>query len=99
MSKFKGLASLLAKVLESRESGLLKNILAGAGLTFGSTIAVTSVINAYISKIKSDINSIPADILALMSMSNMDYAFSVILSAVVARATMNSMGIFLKKKG
>lgn len=95
--KFSGLASLLAKVLESRESGLLKNILAGAGLTFGSTIAVTGAVNAYISKIKSDMGGVPSDILALMGMSQMDYAFSVILSAVVARVTMNSAGVFLKK--
>lgn len=96
--KIKGLASLIAKVLESRESGLLKNILTGAGLTLGSTIIVTTTINAYIDNIKADVNSLPQDLLAIMGLSNVDYAFSVILSAVVARATMNAKGVFLRAK-
>lgn len=96
--KISGLASLLSKILESREKGLLKSILTGAGLTFGSTLLVTTAIDAYIAKIKSDIYGLPTAILSLMGMSQMDYAFSVILSAVVSRAFMNSSGIFLKKK-
>lgn len=94
----KGLASILSKVLESRESGLLKNVLTGAGLTFGSTMVVTGAINTYISKITNDLNSLPSTMLSLMGLSSIDYAFSVVLSAVVARATMNASGVFLKKK-
>lgn len=96
--RFKGLSSLLQKVLESRESGLLKNVLAGAGLTFGSTVVMTSLVDSYVSSVKSNVNSIPADVLTLMGMSNIDYALSVILSAIVSRTAMNSMGIFLKQK-
>lgn len=96
--RFKGLSSLLQKVLESRESGLLKNVLAGAGLTFGSTVVMTSLVDSYVSSVKSNVNSIPVDVLTLMGMSNIDYALSVILSAIVSRTAMNSMGIFLKKK-
>lgn len=96
--RFKGLSSLLQKVLESRESGLLKNVLAGAGLTFGSTVVMTSLVDSYVSSVKSNVNSIPTDVLTLMGMSNIDYALSVILSAIVSRTAMNSMGIFLKKK-
>lgn len=94
----KGFASLLSKVLESRESGLLKNILTGAGLTFGSTMIVTGSINTYIAKITNDLNSLPANMLSLMGLSSIDYAFSVVLSAVVARSAMNASGVFLKKK-
>lgn len=96
--RFKGLSSLLQKVLESRESGLLKNVLAGAGLTFGSTVVMTSLVDSYVSSVKSNVNSIPADVLTLMGMSNIDYALSVILSAIVSRTAMNSMAIFLKQK-
>lgn len=96
--RFKGLSSLLQKVLESRESGLLKNVLAGAGLTFGSTVVMTSLVDSYVSSVKSNVNSIPVDVLTLMGMSNIDYALSVILSAIVSRTAMNSMGIFLKKR-
>lgn len=93
----KGLAGLIQKILDSRESGFLRNILTGAGLTLGSTVVVTSTIKTYIAKIQTDVYSLPSDMLVLMSLSNMDYAFSVVLSAVVARATMNSMGLFLKR--
>lgn len=95
--RFSGLSGLLAKVLESRESGLLKNLLAGAGLTFASTAVITSSINAYVSHIKYDIGSLPHEMLSLMGLSQIDYALSVILSAIVSRAAMNSSGIFLSK--
>ncbi len=94
----KGLAGLIAKILDSRESGFLRNILTGAGLTFGSTIVVTSAVKSYIAKIQGDVYSLPSELLMLMGLSNIDYAFSVVLSAVVARATMNSAGVFLKTK-
>lgn len=93
----KGFAGFLAKILESRESGLLKNVLMGAGLTFGSTIFITTTIQSYIAKIQGDAYSMPAEMLMLMGLSNVDYGLSVILSAVVARATMNASGVFLKR--
>lgn len=96
--RFTGLSALLSRVLDSFSSGLLRNVLMGAGLTFGSTIVMTTIIDAYIDSVYSSIDGIPKDVLAFMSMSNMDYALSVILSAIVSRVTMNSMGIFLKKK-
>ena len=96
--KFKGLSALLSKVLDSFSSGLLRNILTGAGLTFGSTIMMTGLVDTYISSIKSDLNSIPETVLSFMAMSNLDYALSVILSALVSRAAMNSMGLFIKRK-
>lgn len=95
--KFNGFASLLSKVLESRENGLLKNILTGAGLTVASTAVMTTLVNSYIDKAKSDLNTLPQAMLQLMGLSNVDYALSVILSAVVSRVFMNSQGIFVKK--
>ena len=95
--RFAGLSSLLSRVLDSWGSGLLKNVLAGAGLTFGSTVVMTSLVNSYVARIRSDINLIPDTVLSFISMSQMDYAFSVSLSALLSRAAMTSAGIFVKK--
>lgn len=96
--KFSGLSSLLSKVLDSQQSGLLKKVLMGAGLTFGSTAAVTALVNQYINTISNQANSLPIELIMILGLSRMDYALSVVLSAVTARALMNGSGIFLKKK-
>lgn len=96
--KFSGLSSLLSKVLDSQQSGLLKKVLTGAGLTFGSTAVVTTLVNQYIARISTQTNSLPHELIMILGLSKMDYALSVVLSAVTARALMNSSGVFLKKK-
>lgn len=96
--KFSGLSSLLSKVLESNQTGMLKRILTGAGLTFGSTLTVTAVVDNYVNRLVNDVHSLPADMLMLMGLSRIDYGLSVVLSAVVARSMMNASGVFLKKR-
>lgn len=96
--KFSGLSSLLSKVLDSQQSGLLKKVLTGAGLTFGSTAVVTTLVNQYIERISTQTNSLPHELIMILGLSKMDYALSVVLSAVTARALMNSSGVLLKKK-
>lgn len=94
----KSLASLLSKVLDSFASGMLGKILAGAGLTLASTTAMTTLINSYIAKLQSDVYSMPADLLMILGLSKVDYAISVVLSAVASRALLNASGLFIKKK-
>ena len=96
--KFKGLSALLSKVLDSFASGFLRQVMLGAGLSFGSATFMTGLVNSYVSRIKSDLGSVPEMVLSFMAMSNLDYAISIILSAIVARAAMNSMGIFIKRR-
>lgn len=94
----KGLIGLLQKLFESQQQGFLKRVLAGAGLTLGTTAVTTTLIQSYISKIQSDLSSINGELLAILHISNIDYALSIVLSAILSRAVMNSAGVTLKKK-
>lgn len=96
--KFSGLSSLLSKVLDSQQSGFLKKVLTGAGLTFGSTAVVTTLVDSYIKQVITNTQSLPADILMILGLSRIDYGLSVVLSAVVARSMMNGASLYLKKK-
>lgn len=94
----KGLAAIFAKLFDSFAKGLLGKVLTGAGLTLASTVAMTTLINTYVARLQSDVYSMPADLLMILGLSKVDYAISVVLSAVVSRAFMNGAGIFIKQK-
>lgn len=94
----KGLAAIFAKLFDSFAKGFLGKALVGAGLTLASTATITTLINSYVSKLQSDVYSMPADLLMILGLSKVDYAISVVLSAVVSRVFMNSLGIFIKQK-
>lgn len=92
------LITLLSKLLDSASKGFLANVLVGAGLTLSSTLVVTGLVDQYIKTIQSDVYSLPQSLLMILGLSKIDYALSVVLSAVVARAAMNASGVFVKKK-
>lgn len=93
----KGLAAVISKALDSAQSGFLKNVLTGAGLTLASTAGVMTLLNQYIGTIKSGTSSFSYELLALMHLSGFDYALSIVLSALVSRATMNTAGLTLSR--
>lgn len=92
-----GLASLLSKSLDSASSGLLKKVLTGAGLGLASTAGVTALVNSYIDNLRSSTGGLSAELLAILHLSGLDYALSIILSAVVTRIALNSVGMTLTK--
>lgn len=91
------MGNLLAKILDSFAKGFLGKMLAGAGLTLASTAVMTTLVNQYISTLKNQTAGISVDMLAILHLSGLDFALSVILSAIVARMTMNATNLTLKK--
>lgn len=94
----KSLAGILAKLFDSFAKGFLGKALTGAGLTLASTAAITTLVNNYIAKLQTDVYSMPADLLMILGLSKVDYAMSIVFSAVVSRAVMNGAGVFVKRK-
>lgn len=89
--------STLSKILDSFSAGFLGKVFAGAGITFASTTVMTSIVQQYISRLQSMTNSIPADMLAILHLSGIDFAISVILSAVMSRLVIDGAHLTLKK--
>ncbi len=94
----KSLGGLLSTVLDSFAKGALGKAMTGAGLTFMSTTAMTAFVNQYISSLKNSTGGIRSEILGILHLSAIDYALSVILSAIVARIAINASMVHLAKK-
>lgn len=91
------LSSIISKTLDSASSGFLKKFLTGAGLSLASTAGVTVVINQYINNLQATTSGVSAELLAILHLSGIDFAISIILSAVVTRVALNSAGLTLTK--
>lgn len=87
----------LSDLLKSLMQGSLKNILVGAGLMLGTTGVSLTAFGLAVDRFRNMSGSLSADILALMSISGLDFFFSTILGAIVTSITLNSGKLALQK--
>lgn len=86
------LASLLQKLIK----GFGKNMLIGAGLGLASSAIVLTVVNHYINKIIASAGAL-GQMAAILHLGGMDIAISIVIGAVVVRATLVSTKLSLVK--
>jgi ABC-type cobalamin transport system permease subunit len=75
----------------------LKRILVGAGLAIASSQIILSIINVYINKALSGMSTGASSAMAFLGLSGADVAISILIGALIARATMEAMNLGLKK--
>ena len=75
----------------------LKRLLIGAGLGLASSQIIISIVRNFINDGISGISSGGGVVMSFLGLSGCDVALSVLIGAVIARATINSMGLTLKK--
>lgn len=75
----------------------LKRILVGAGLSIFSSQIILSIINVYINKALSRMSTGTSSAMAFLGLSGADVAISILIGALIARATMEAMKLGLKK--
>lgn len=78
-------------------SNFAKKVLMGAGVTLISGAVFSAVLTAYINKAISASNQIDQTYLGLLSISGLDHAISIIIGALVARATLMAANLSFKK--
>lgn len=77
----------------------LKRILIGAGIGLVSSQIILTIVRQFIDQGLNGLFSGGGVVLSFLGMSGCDVALSVLIGAVVARATINSMGVSLRKTG
>lgn len=91
----------MGKILFTVGSYLLgsafKRILIGAGLGLVSSQVIFNLINIYIGKAINNINFSAGTALQFLGLSGADIALSVLIGALIARATLEASKIGLKK--
>lgn len=78
-------------------SGAFRSILVGAGLGLATSQIILSLTNKYINAGITGVSGIGGSMIAFLGLSGADVALSIIIGAVVARATINSLKISLVK--
>lgn len=86
----------LSVLLKSLQKGFLKNVLTGAGLTIGTSAITLTAINTAINHFKGSIGGIPIEILGLAHIAGLDYGFSIVLGAIVAKSIQDSAKLSIK---
>lgn len=78
-------------------SNFAKKVLLGAGVTIVSGAVINIVLTTYINKAISASNQIDPTYLGLLSISGLDHAISIIIGALIARATLLAANLSFKK--
>lgn len=89
--------SNIATVFSSLQKGLLKNVLTGAGVTLATSGALLLVLNTAVTTFKNSLGSISVTVLNLAGLAGFDYAFSIILGAIVTKYVQSSSKLTLRK--
>jgi hypothetical protein len=79
-------------------SNFAKKVLLGAGVTLVSGAVINAILATYINKAISASSSIDPTYLGLLSISGLDHAISIIIGALVARATILAANVSIKKR-
>lgn len=79
--------------------GSVKTALAGAGLGLASAVVMKTVLERYINQALQQMQGFDAVVASFLHLSGFDVALSVVIGALIARVTMNSMKLSLVKKG
>lgn len=87
---------LLAGAITGTFGGLGKRVLVGMGLGLASGAIVLMVINYYINKIVASASRL-GDMAAILHLAGMDVAVSIVIGAVIVRATIGATKLSLSK--
>lgn len=78
-------------------SGSIRTMLIGAGLGLATSQIILSLTNRYITSGLSGVSGVGGAMVAFLGLSGADVALSIIIGAVIARATINSLKMSLVK--
>lgn len=87
----------LISLLKSVNKGFIKEVLEGAGLTLGTSAITLTGLNTAINVFKDSLNAIPLEILGLAKIAGFDYAFSIVLGAIIARQVQSASKLTIQK--
>lgn len=76
-------------------AGAIRRMLTGAGLTLATASVTNTVLNSLIDDLKEEMGKMPELALALIDLSGVDVAMSLMLSAVLTRNAISSAQLYL----
>lgn len=87
---------LFKKLLDSFTDGFLGKMLKGAGVSLGTSIAISTILTFLIGKFIASFGAM-GSIVSLVGVSGLDQAISIVIGGMVARAMLASANVSLSK--
>ncbi|MER2010372.1 MAG: DUF2523 family protein [Psychrobacillus sp.] len=91
------MADLLLLTLNQWLSTALGRLLAGAGLTLAVASGITALFDSMLESVIVNFENIPATVAALVNISGVDIALSLIVSALISRQGLMAIRVFVAK--
>ena len=88
--------NLFKKLLDSFTDGFLSKMLKGAGLSLGTSIAISTILSFLIAKFVDSFGAM-GSVVGLIGVSGLDQAVSIVIGGMVARAMLASANMSLSK--
>ncbi len=75
----------------------IKRMLSGAGLSLAMATAIYKTVNSMVNEVIQNLSSAPALLLNFLGASGVDVALSLVVGALLGRATIEQARVFLTK--
>ena len=91
------MADLLLLTLHRLLSTALGRLLAGAGLTLAVASGIVALFDSMLDSVIANFDNVPATVAALVNISGVDVALSLIVSALISRQGLMAIKVFVAK--
>lgn len=91
------MADLLLLTLNQWLSTALGRLLAGAGLTLAVASGIVALFDSMLDSVIANFDNVPATVAALVNISGVDIALSLIVSALISRQGLMAIRVFVAK--
>ncbi len=91
------MADLLLLTLNQWLSTALGRLLAGAGLTLAVASGIVALFDSMLDSVIANFDNVPATVAALVNISGVDVALSLIVSALISRQGLMAIKVFVAK--
>ena len=91
------MADLLLLTLNKWLSTALGRLLVGAGLTLAVASGIVALFDSMLESVIANFDNVPATVAALVNISGVDVALSLIVSALISRQGLMAIKVFVTK--
>ena len=91
------MADLLLLTLNRWLSTALGRLLVGAGLTLSVASGIVALFDSMLESVIANFDNVPATVAALVNISGVDVALSLIVSALISRQGLMAIKVFVAK--
>lgn len=92
------MGAMLVRILQWFGAGSVKNALIGSGFGVASSLFISTLISSFIQKSLTSFSSLSGTVAAYIGLSGFDVYLSIVVGALIMKATIASLSLSIVKK-